>query len=326
MTTPRPSPLPDGWPEESASAREGERLRALGVQPYPNRFERTHSLRAIAAAHGDKTLEELEALGRRSASPAGCCLKRPHGKASSRPSVATTGTCRSTSARTTSGEAAYRILDLVDRGDFIGVAGRVMRTRKGELSVQAGELPFLAKALLPPPEKWHGLADVEIRYRQRYVDLMRQPRGAADLPGAQRHGERDAPLPGRARLRRGRDADDAAHRRRRAGAALRDPPQRPGHGPLPAHRAGAVPEAAGGGRPGAGLRDQPELPERGDLVDAQPRVHHAGVLHRVLRLPRRHGHHRGAARRRGAPDVSRGLGGLQGTRGLVSRRPSRGCA
>ena len=50
-----------------------------------------------------------------------------------------------------------------------------MRTRKGELSVQARELTFLSKALLPPPEKWHGLADVEIRYRQRYVDLMANP-------------------------------------------------------------------------------------------------------------------------------------------------------
>ncbi|MBC7894058.1 MAG: lysine--tRNA ligase, partial [Cytophagaceae bacterium] len=55
------------------------------------------------------------------------------------------------------------------------VAGKVMRTRKGELSVQARELNFLSKALLPPPEKWHGLADVEARYRQRYVDLMANP-------------------------------------------------------------------------------------------------------------------------------------------------------
>ena len=73
------------------------------------------------------------------------------------------------------GEEAYRLLELVDRGDFLGVAGKVMRTRKGELSVQARELTFLSKALLPPPEKWHGLADVEARYRQRYVDLMANP-------------------------------------------------------------------------------------------------------------------------------------------------------
>ena len=67
------------------------------------------------------------------------------------------------------------MLELVDRGDFLGVAGKVMRTRKGELSVQARELTFLSKALLPPPDKWHGVSDVEIRYRQRYVDLMMNP-------------------------------------------------------------------------------------------------------------------------------------------------------
>ncbi|HJV33259.1 MAG TPA: lysine--tRNA ligase, partial [Patescibacteria group bacterium] len=70
------------------------------------------------------------------------------------------------------GEEGYRIFDLVDLGDFVGVAGRVMRTRKGELSVQARELTVLSKALLPPPEKWHGLSDVEVRYRKRHLDLV----------------------------------------------------------------------------------------------------------------------------------------------------------
>jgi lysyl-tRNA synthetase class 2 len=73
------------------------------------------------------------------------------------------------------GERGYKLFELLDRGDFVGVSGRVMRTRKGELSVQAKELTFLSKALLPPPEKWHGLADTEVRYRQRYVDLVSNP-------------------------------------------------------------------------------------------------------------------------------------------------------
>jgi lysyl-tRNA synthetase class 2 len=73
------------------------------------------------------------------------------------------------------GEKGYRIFDLLDLGDFVGVSGQVMRTRKGELSVEAKDVTFLGKALLPPPEKWHGLADVEIRYRQRYLDLMANP-------------------------------------------------------------------------------------------------------------------------------------------------------
>ena len=110
--------------------------------------------------------------------------QRGHGKASFPTLSDGDGDCRSTCARTT---WAKRLLplELVDRGDFLGVARPVMRTRKGELSVQASELDFLSKALLPPPEKWHGLADVEARYRQRYVDLMVNPEVRADVRGAQ---------------------------------------------------------------------------------------------------------------------------------------------
>jgi len=73
------------------------------------------------------------------------------------------------------GEQGYLVLKLVDQGDFVGVSGRVMRTRMGELSVQVKELSFLSKALLPLPEKWHGLTDVEMRYRRRYLDLIANP-------------------------------------------------------------------------------------------------------------------------------------------------------
>jgi lysyl-tRNA synthetase class 2 len=73
------------------------------------------------------------------------------------------------------GQASYEIFDLMDLGDFIGIEGTVMRTRKGELSVQARAITFLSKAMLPLPEKWHGLTDVEVRYRQRYVDLIANP-------------------------------------------------------------------------------------------------------------------------------------------------------
>ena len=78
------------------------------------------------------------------------------------------------------GETGYRVLDLVDRGDFVGVIGQGHAHRaRASSRCRRAELVFLSKALLPPPEKWHGLADVEVRYRQRYVDLDRQPGGAA---------------------------------------------------------------------------------------------------------------------------------------------------
>jgi lysyl-tRNA synthetase, class II len=165
--------LPSGWPEESAQRLEKARqLIAQGIDPYPTRYQRTHALGEIAAMWGGSSLEELE----KEAVPvrvAGRVLtKRGHGKASF--ATLTDGDARlQVYVRADEvGEAGYRLLDLVDLGDFVGVAGTVMRTRKGELSVQAKELTFLSKALLPPPEKWHGLSDVEIRYRQRYVDLI----------------------------------------------------------------------------------------------------------------------------------------------------------
>ena len=172
---PGAAPVP-GWPAESAQRLEKARaLRALGFEIYPTRFERTHRLGEVVAAYGDKTLQELEALAVDVRVAGRVLTRRGHGKAS----FATLGDgearlqvyVRSDEV----GEAGYRVFDLVDLGDFVGVAGRVMRTRKGELSVQARAIVVLSKALLPPPEKWHGLADVEMRYRQRYLDLLANP-------------------------------------------------------------------------------------------------------------------------------------------------------
>jgi lysyl-tRNA synthetase class 2 len=147
----------------------------MGLAVYPTRFERSHRLGEIAALYGAKSLEELQALAVDVRVAGRVLTKRGHGRAS----FATLGDGESrlqVYVRSDEvGERAYRVFDLVDLGDFLGVAGRVMRTRKGELTVQAREIVVLAKALLPPPEKWHGLADVEVRYRQRYLDLMANP-------------------------------------------------------------------------------------------------------------------------------------------------------
>ena len=71
-----------------------------------------------------------------------------------------------------SANAGFSLFQLLDLGDLIGVRGHLFRTRTNELSIWVEELTFLAKALLPLPEKWHGLTDVELRYRQRYLDLI----------------------------------------------------------------------------------------------------------------------------------------------------------
>ena len=83
--------------------------------------------------------------------------------------------CRSTSGRTRCRERDFKIFKLLDFGDWIGVEGRLFRTKTNELTIWASQLTFLAKCLLPLPEKWHGLQDVEIRYRQRYLDLIVNP-------------------------------------------------------------------------------------------------------------------------------------------------------
>jgi len=168
-------PVP-GWPAESAQRLEKARaLEALGALVYPTGFERSHRLGEVIAAYGESSLEQLEALAADVRVAGRVLTKRGHGKAS----FATLGDGESklqVYVRSDDvGEAGYRVFDLVDLGDFVGVTGRVMRTRKGELSVQAREIRFLSKALLPPPEKWHGLADVEMRYRRRYLDLLANP-------------------------------------------------------------------------------------------------------------------------------------------------------
>jgi len=103
--------------------------------------------------------------------------------------------------------ALYEQLDL---GDHVGVEGTVFRTRTGELSVKASRLDFLAKSLRPLPDKWHGLTDVERRYRQRYVDLFRLPVDAGRLRDPREARLLHPSLLRRAGLRRGRDTDDAA--------------------------------------------------------------------------------------------------------------------
>ena len=168
-------PVP-GWPEESAQRLANVRaLETLGVRAYPTRYERSHRLGEITALYEAKSLEELESLGVTVRVAGRVMTQRGHGKAGFLTIADGEASLQIYVRSDDVGQPGYQVFGLLDRGDFIGVAGRVMRTRKGELSVQASELTFLSKALLPPPEKWHGLSDVEIRYRQRYVDLIANP-------------------------------------------------------------------------------------------------------------------------------------------------------
>jgi lysyl-tRNA synthetase class 2 len=151
-------------------------LVRLGVAPYPNRFDRSASIREIVTAHGGTAADVLEAE-RPEARVAGRILGiRGFGKASFL--VLSDGLARlQVYVREDSLPALdFRVFKQLDLGDVVGASGRLFRTKTNELTVWASSLQFLTKCLVPMPEKWHGLTDVEARYRQRYLDLIVNPR------------------------------------------------------------------------------------------------------------------------------------------------------
>ena len=111
------------------------------------------------------------------------------------------------------GDDVHRDFDQLDRGDWVGVEGIVMTTRRGELSVKVGAFELLSKVVRPLPEKWHGLTDVDTRYRQRYVDLVVNDEARAFATCGSQTISPHPPLPRGARLRRGRGSHAAEHRR-----------------------------------------------------------------------------------------------------------------
>ena len=152
-----------------------DELVRLGVDPYPRQFERTHSVQELVAAHGEKTGEALEAEQPRARTSGRIVAIRSFGKANFL--VLSDGRARIQVyiRKDALSEQEFALFRLLDFGDFVGVEGRLFRTKTNELTIWASSLAFLAKCFLPLPEKWHGLTDVETRYRQRYLDLIVNP-------------------------------------------------------------------------------------------------------------------------------------------------------
>lgn len=145
-----------------------EKLRALGIDPYPKDYERTH----LAA----QAIEQFDKLEGKEVRVAGRIVgMRILGKATFAHIMDGSGRIQIYARQDVLGEDKYALFKTFDIGDFIGVSGAMFRTKAGEITVEIRDYKFLAKSLRPLPEKWHGLVDVEKRYRQRYLDLIANP-------------------------------------------------------------------------------------------------------------------------------------------------------
>ena len=152
-----------------------ERFRARGGEPFKYAFERSCSIGQARAAF--ETIEsEEDAEADVEAILAGRMVAfRSHGKSSFADLRDETGRIQVYLSKKTLGDAPYEALDDLDIGDFLGVTGQVKRTRTGEITIFAKQYELLTKSLRPLPEKWHGLTDVETRYRKRYLDMIANP-------------------------------------------------------------------------------------------------------------------------------------------------------
>jgi lysyl-tRNA synthetase class 2 len=161
-------------PKEQFEQRQQklERIVAAGYPAYPHEFRWTATPAELAAKYAAASTQELEA-NRVAATIAGRIVSfRLMGKAVFAHLQGDGGKLQIYVRKDVLGDKAFELVHLLDLGDQIGARGYLFRTKSGELSLWVEELTFLAKALLPLPEKWHGLTDVESRYRQRYVDLI----------------------------------------------------------------------------------------------------------------------------------------------------------
>ncbi|MEO6125811.1 MAG: lysine--tRNA ligase [Ilumatobacteraceae bacterium] len=145
-------------------------LRAGGIEPYPYRFDRTHTLAEIRSAHGDlepgsETDDHVAIAGR-------MMLRRDGGKLIFAQLRDRTDQIQLFISKGVVGDDAFAAIGDLDLGDWIGVEGTVMTTRTGELSVKATSVQLLSKAVRPMPDKWKGLTDTDTRFRQRYADLI----------------------------------------------------------------------------------------------------------------------------------------------------------
>ena len=149
-----------------------DRIAKLGFQRYPHKYAATHTVPEVRAAFDARDGESLESDKPRARICGRLTRKRRQGKAGFANVKQGGVQIQLYVRRDEVSERDFELYKLLDAGDLIGAEGRVFRTRTGELTLRVSSMEFLSKSVLPPPEKFHGLQDVEIRYRQRSLDLI----------------------------------------------------------------------------------------------------------------------------------------------------------
>ncbi|MDD3880436.1 MAG: lysine--tRNA ligase, partial [Syntrophomonas sp.] len=143
-------------------------LKEMGIEPFGRRFERDSMAQNIKEGFAELEGKPVSIAGR-------IMSKRRHGKAGFANLADLSGSIQLYFRQDDLGPEKYELYKKLDIGDILGIKGEVFRTQKGEISIHVRDLFYLSKSLTPLPEKWHGLKDVELRYRQRYVDLIVNP-------------------------------------------------------------------------------------------------------------------------------------------------------
>jgi len=152
-----------------------DELRGDGINPFANDFRVTHTTAEVHATHAGDDTDALAGCSAHYTLAGRIMARRDFGKAAFLQLQDRSGRCQVYVAQEQLGEATFALYRKLDIGDIVGVTGTPFRTKTGELSLRAASLQLLTKSLLPLPEKWHGLTDVETRYRQRYLDLIVNP-------------------------------------------------------------------------------------------------------------------------------------------------------
>lgn len=150
-------------------------LQEQGHDPFGSRFERTHTAAAMNEAYGEVEKEELSETNHEVILAGRIMTKRGKGKAGFAHIQDLSGQIQIYVRQDAVGEEQYQLFNSIDIGDIVGVTGTAFKTKVGELSVKVSDFKLLSKALRPLPDKFHGLKDIEQRYRQRYVDLIMNP-------------------------------------------------------------------------------------------------------------------------------------------------------